>query len=287
MAARTPSPIELVRRRIGSALLERVAGPDAGSARGEIHDVSGQRRFEPGSPITVVHADSAMFVGGLRALLLQSLHPLAMAGVAGHSDYRGDPWGRLSRTSYFLAATTYGTATTAQAAIDRVRAIHERVRGVAPDGRQYAAADPHLLRWVHIAEVDSFVRTHRRYGATPLDDAGYDEYLHQVARIAEGLGASRVPTSRAELREALAEFRPELRGTPEARQAARFLLVQPPLPLVARAPYLALGAAAVALLPRWARWPLRLPWLPVTEAAIVRPAGSVLTGTIRWALTPG
>jgi uncharacterized protein (DUF2236 family) len=96
-----------------------------------------------------------MFVGGVRALLLQSLHPLAMAGVAGHSGYRSDPWGRLARTSYFLAVTTFGPADDAQALVDRINEIHLRVRGRAIDGRPYAASDPHLLRWVHLAETDS------------------------------------------------------------------------------------------------------------------------------------
>ena len=109
-----------------------------------------------------------MFVGGIRALLVQSLHPLAMAGVAAHSGYKGDPWGRLQRTSTFLATTTFGTVEHAEELIERVRAIHERVRGTAPDGRPYAASDPHLLRWVHITEVDSFLAAYQRFGAEPL-----------------------------------------------------------------------------------------------------------------------
>ena len=125
-----------------------------------------------------------MFVGGMRALLLQSLHPLAMAGVAGHSGYRGDPWGRLARTSTFLATTTFATADDAQAMVDKVRSIHERVRGKAPDGRPYAASDPHLLRWVHIAEIDSFLRSHQRYGRVPLTPERADGYVADAARIA-------------------------------------------------------------------------------------------------------
>jgi uncharacterized protein (DUF2236 family) len=106
-----------------------------------------------------------MFPGGIRALLLQSLHPLAMAGVAGHSGFKGDPWGRLQRTSEFLATTTFGTVEHATKQIQRVRRIHERVRGTAPDGRPYAASDPHLLRWVHITEADSFLTAYQRYAA--------------------------------------------------------------------------------------------------------------------------
>ena len=105
-----------------------------------------------------------MFVGGIRALLLQSLHPLAMAGVTDHSGFEGDPWGRLQRTSYFLAVTTFGTAADADRMVAAVRSVHERVVGTAPDGRAYAASDPHLLRWVHVAEIDSFLAAHQRYG---------------------------------------------------------------------------------------------------------------------------
>ena len=98
-----------------------IAGPDGPAERVRIHDTPGPRWFPEGSPIRRVHADASMFVGGLRALLLQSLHPLAMAGVAQHSNYRGDPWGRLQRTSTFLAVTTFGAADDAQRAVDRVR----------------------------------------------------------------------------------------------------------------------------------------------------------------------
>ena len=157
--------LDAVRKNLGRSLFGLVAGPDGPANRSRIHDTPGPRWFEEDRPIRRVHADASMFVGGLRALLLQSLHPLAMAGVAEHSDYRGDPWGRLQRTSTFLAVTTFGPAAEAQRAVDRVRGIHRRVSGVAPDGRPYAAGDPHLLEWVHIAEVDSFLLAHQLYGA--------------------------------------------------------------------------------------------------------------------------
>lgn len=275
-----------VRSRIGAALFEKVAGADGPQRRDRIHDSDGPRWFAEDRPIRQVHGDASMFVGGLRALLLQSLHPLAMAGVAGHSGYRGDPWGRLQRTSYFLAVTTFGTATDAQATIDRIRAIHERVVGTAPDGRPYAASDPHLLRWVHLAEVDSFLAAHQRYGARPLDQDGCDGYVADTARVARALGVLDPPTTVAGLKAGLAEYRPELAGTEAARDAARFLLLQPPLPLPVRAPYAVLAAAAVGSLPRWARRPLRLPFLPLSEATVVRLAGQGLVRTIRWAMTP-
>jgi uncharacterized protein (DUF2236 family) len=282
---RVSSAADLVRGRLGAAIVERVAGPQGPERRRVIHDPSGERWFAEDRPIRQVHGDSSMFVGGIRALLLQSLHPLAMAAVAGHSGYRGDPWGRLQRTSYFLAVTTFGQASDAREAIARVRAIHQRVTGTAPDGRPYAASDPHLLTWIHIAEADSFLRAHARFGAQPLDQAGRDGYVADVARIGAELGVPDPPRTEAELAARIAQYRAELAGTAQAREAARFLLLRPPLPAIARVPYTVLAAAAVSLLPGWGRRPLRLPRLPATETAIVRPAGHALVHVIRWAIT--
>jgi uncharacterized protein (DUF2236 family) len=274
-----------VRRRLGAGLFGLVAGPNGTRNRSRIHETPGPRWFEHGRPVRRVHADAAMFVGGLRALLLQSLHPLAMAAVAAHSGYRGDPWGRLQRTSTFLAVTTFGAAEDAERAVARVRAVHEKVRGVAPDGTPYYAGDPHLLRWVHVAEVDSFLRCHQRFGAAPLDDDGCDGYVADMAVVGRALGVPDPPTNRAELAEQLAAYRPELRGTTQAREAARFIVFRAPLPLLAKPPYGLLTATAVSTLPAWARWPLRLPYLPVTEATAVRLAGHSVVGAIRWVMT--
>jgi uncharacterized protein (DUF2236 family) len=259
-------------------------GDRAAERRDALFHAPGERWFVEGSPIQRVHGDSAMFVGGLRALLLQSLHPLAMAGVAQHSDYRHDPWGRLQRTADFLAATTFGPAAEAEVAVARVRTVHERVVGRAADGRSYAANDPHLLRWVHVVEADSFLSANRRHGADPLTSAEGDEYVRQMAVIARALGVPAPPESERALRDQLRAFRPELASSREARDAARFLLLQPPMPPAARPMYGVLSAAAVALLPRWARRPLGLPWLPVTETVAIRPAGEVLTRGLRWAM---
>jgi uncharacterized protein (DUF2236 family) len=281
--------LEPIRGRIAAALFERVAGdePSGGGPgrRDRIALAPGPRWFAEDRPIRRVHGDASMFVGGLRALLMQSLHPLAMAGVAAHSGYRGDPWGRLQRTSYFLGVTAFGAADDAQHAIERVRAVHERVHGIAPDGRPYSAADPHLLAWVHLAEIDSFLRAHQRYGARPLDQDGRDGYVADTARIATALGVLDPPLTEAELATQLAGYRAELTGTAEARAAARFLLLQPPLPIPARVPYAALAGAAVGLLPVWARRPLRLPYIPVAESTVVRLAGIGIVRTIRWAIT--
>ncbi|PUA81019.1 oxygenase MpaB family protein [Nocardioides currus] len=276
-----------VRARLGQELFRRVAGPDGPKHRERIHGTPGPRWFDADSEIVRVHGDASMFVGGIRAILLQTMHPAAMQAVADHSGYRGDMWGRLARTSHFLAVTTFGTAEHAEQAIRAVRSIHERVVGTMPDGTPYAAGDPHLLAWVHAAEVDSFLLAHQTYGARPLDDAGCDAYVAQAGLVASKLGVVDPPTTVAELRDVLEAFRPELRATDETRAAVRFLVLHPDLPMAARPAYGVLIAAGVALMPRWTRRPLRLPWLPVSERTVVRALGTLATGTIRWAMSSG
>lgn len=276
------NPVERLRARVGDALFQRVAGPGGYAERDRIHLTPGPRWFAPDSPIRRVHGDSATFVGGLRALLLQSLHPLAMAGVAGHSGYRGDPWGRLARTSTFLGYTTFATEEHAQEMIDRVRAVHERVRGRTPDGRSYRASDPHLLTWVHVAEADSFLTAHQRYGREPLSPAEADEYVAQSGRVARALGAEGVPTTVAELAARIESYRGELEATPAALDTASFLLREPPLPRSARAPYRLLAAGAVGLLPAWARDQLEVgTWFSRTLGG---PAGGVAVRAVRWGM---
>jgi uncharacterized protein (DUF2236 family) len=276
-----------LRSWLAGEVLQRVAGPEGAQRHAQI-TAAGDRWFAEDRPIRRVHGDAAMFVGGLRALLLQSLHPLVMAGVAQHSDYRDDPWGRLQRTSFFVVVTTFGPAQEAERAIARVRGVHRRVRGTTADGRGYAASDPHLLRWVHLAEVDSFLAAYQRYGiGEQLEQSERDAYVDDTAVAAARLGINDPPRTEAELRHQLARYRPELAGTAEAREAARFLLLPRPLPVAARLPYTALAAAAVGLLPVWARWPLRLPYLPATEATLGRLAGHGVVAGINWAMTPG
>ena len=270
-------------RRLGTALRARVAGDDATERARVIWGKAGERWFTPEDPVWRVHADAAMFPGGVAALLLQSLHPLAMAGVAGHSGYKGDPWGRLQRTSHFLATTTFGTVEDAEAAIARVRGIHERVRGHDPQGRPYRASDPRLLRWVHVAEAHSFLTAHQRYALAPLTPAEADTYVAQSALVAGRLGATDLPTTVTELGAALASYRPELEATSQAREAARFLLLDPPLPWPARPGYGLIASGGVAVLPGWARRALRLPaGGPATVLA--GGAGRVGTRAVRWAM---
>lgn len=279
------TPVAAARSHVQRLIFDLVAGPKGLATRDRIHGTPGPRWFEPGSPIRRVHGDASMYVGGIRALLLQSLHPLAMAAVDDHSGYKGDPWGRLARTSAFLATTTFSTAADAQQAIDIVRAVHRHITGTTPDGRPYRADDPHLLRWVHVAEIDSFLSAHQRYGAVPLTPAEADEYVAQASRVALGLGAVDVPTTTAALAAAIRAYRPELTSTAAAREAARFILVRPPVPALIRAPYAVLAAAAIGLLPNWSRAPLRVPYLPITEGTVVRLAGSTAVRSLRWVMS--
>lgn len=283
----SPAPltdrVESVRRAIADALRDRVVGDNAEEKREAIMAATGPRWFSPDRPIHTIHTDASMFIGGMRALLLQSLHPLAMAGVAQHSDYKADPWGRLQRTADFLATTSFGPAEIAEETIARIRKVHSYVHGTASDGRPYSASDPHLLRWVHVAEVDSFIAAHRAYGAEKLSEATYDGYVEDMALIARKLGVPAPPTSVQGLRDQLLMFRGELKATPESRDVARYLLLTPPMSLATRIPYSLISAAAIAILPAWARADLRLPYLPVTERTVLRPIGQAITSTIRWA----
>ncbi len=273
-----------LRSALAEAIRSRVMGDQPPERALELMNHPGPRWFEPDRPIWTVHADSSMFIGGLRTLLLQSMHPLAMAGVAQHSDYRHDPWGRLQRTADFLTSTTFGPAVDAERAVGIVRKVHERVTGVAPDGRLYSANDPHLLAWVHIVEVDSFLQAHQRYGQHPLLPQEADGYVADMAVIASALGVVHPPTTVAGLKAALRGYQPELRATKQAREAARFLLT-PPVPAPAIPAYAILSAAAIGLLPWWARVSLWLPVTPILDRVAVRPAGSGLMSVMRWALT--
>lgn len=221
-----------------------------------------------------------MLIGGLRALLLQSLHPVAMQAVSDHSGFRTDPWGRFRRTAQFIGATTYGSVGRATERIDQVRLIHTRVTGRMPDGTPYAADDPRLLTWVHIAEVDSFLAANRAYANDPLTDSEADRYVADLAPTAEALGVIDPPRTEARLRDRLGAFRPELGGSEPARAAARMLLWDPPITGVARAGYRVVAAGALAILPAWARSELGVPSSVIMDRTVLRPVARTLMITL-------
>jgi uncharacterized protein (DUF2236 family) len=231
--------------------------------------------FGPGSVTWRVHSDPSFSVGGLRALLLQALHPVAMDGVARFSGgFRDEPWPRLIRTATYVDTVTFGTRTEAVAAVARVRDIHRRLGGVEETtGRTYRVDDADLLLWVHCCEVDSLLSVARRAGL-PLTDAEADRYVAEQMTAAEliGVDGADVPASVADLAEYFERIRPSLALTSAARDAYRLILL-PPMPTWVR--YLTpaqgawggLAALAVALLPQWARRMVSLPGLGLTDTA--------------------
>lgn len=230
--------------------------------------------FGPSSVTWRVHADPMLGIAGLRALYFQALHPVAMRGVADHSEFRNDPWGRLSRTADYIGATTYGTCAQAEEAAARLRAVHASLGGIDPHtGRAYRVDEPDLLRWVHCCEVDSFLTTTRRAGLA-LSDADAEAYVREQRTAARlvGLDPASVPASLGELDAYFAAMRPQLCAGERTREAARFVLL-PPMPtwvqLVtpARVAWTGISGLAFALLPRWARRLYGMPGLPITGPA--------------------
>lgn len=275
--------IDAARDRVAGTVRSIVSGDDSRRIEPEWNDAD-PGLFPLDSPVRQVHSDASGFIGGIRSLLLQSLHPPTMFAVHAHSSYRDDPLGRLQRTAYFLAATTFGSGTEAQQAIDVVRAIHGRVQGTMPDGTPYSAADPHQLAWVHITEIDSFLTAYRQFGAGRLTDAEADRYVADMGRVGLALGMTTAPASVAELNEALESYRSEMADTEWSQETTLFLL-SPPLPLAVRPAYAVLFGAALGSLPHFVRNLLLLPMPPGSNAMLVRPAASLITRTLQWALS--
>ena len=251
----------------------------------------GMAYLPPDGVARMVHSDlPTMLIGGISALLLQTLHPLAMAGVAEHSNYQQDPLGRLRRTAEFVGITTFGTTKEAEAAIAQVLRVHRRVKGVTPDGRPYSAGDPELVTFIHVAEVSSFFQAARRFGPHSLSPEQCDQYFAEVAPVATALGATWVPRSVDEVDSYFLRIRPELYAGPQARQARDWLrrgVVDRP---DERAVYTLLLSAAISVLPRWARQELRLS-APVSldllfDTVAVIPMTRALAMGLRWVVTP-
>ncbi|QPS89435.1 DUF2236 domain-containing protein [Serratia plymuthica] len=210
--------------------------------------------FGPQSVIWRVHCDfTSMLCGGVSALLLQMLHPLALAGVWDHSNFREDMLGRLRRTSQFVSVTTFGPTAEAERLIAKVRAIHLQVTGVSNDGRPYAASDPDLLTWVHVVESSCFLASHLRYRNPHLSHELQDRYYQETARVAAALGARDIPISRAAVADYLQRMRPQLVCDERTREVARILLAAPAPSALARPLGWLVMQAGIDLLPDWAQ----------------------------------
>lgn len=244
--------------------------------------VSDNALFARNTPIRMVHADLVgMMVGGVRSLLLQMLHPHALQGVLDHSNFRHDMHGRLRRTARFIAVTTFGERTQAEAAIAAVNRIHARIHGTLPDGTPYSAQDPRTLAWVHLAGAQSFLAGYLRYVRPDMPLAEQDEYYRQFAEVGRRLGADPVPVTVREADALFRDMRRDLRGSSEAREVARLVLSEKPEGTPAPLQQM-LAAEAVATLPPFARAMLDLP-SPGLHGFASRAATQAVGRTLRWA----
>lgn len=241
--------------------------------------------FGPDSACWQVHSDfTSMLIGGVSALLLQMLHPLPLAGVWDHSTFQQDMLGRLRGTAQFIAGTTFGNSADAERLIERVRRIHASVRGVAADGRSYAADDPALLTWVHAAEVWCFLRAYVRYRNPDFSLAMQDRYLDEIALVAEKLGAVGVPRNLKDLESYIDGMRPQLRCEERTLKTVE-LVLNAPAPNALALPFTRLMTrAGVDLLPGWAKQQLGLTPLRPLQQGLLQRAVGVAARPVRWAV---
>ncbi|WP_110669773.1 oxygenase MpaB family protein [Salinicola halophilus] len=278
----TPNSLrQAIENRIASLTGRNLGGVDYTEPKGD------PGLFGPETVAWKVHGEfTPMMCGGISALLLQMLHPLALAGVWDHSNFRKDMIGRLRRTSQFIAVTTFGARDDAERILERVRRVHDGVHGVTRDGRPYAANDPELLVWVHVAEMSRFLAAHRRYRNPHLSLADQDRYFAETARVAEALGATNVPKSRAAIDAYLEDQRRYLVCDARTRDVIAVLLdALPPNPVVRPVGKLFMRAG-VDLLPTWAATLLSLE-MSTPERHAVRSGVRTLAPVVRWAVRNG
>jgi uncharacterized protein (DUF2236 family) len=238
-----------------AAATDLVARSAAAYVRGVPENPADDGFFGPDSVSWRVGMDLGTPVAGLRALMLQALHPLAMAGVDQHSDWRQDPVGRLAATSSYLTTVSYGERAAAERVAAVVRRIHEHVRGTdAVTGQAYEASDPELLLWVHVTFVDSGLVASRLFG-TPLSAADGDRYVAEMVKAAElvGIPVSLVPATEAAMAAYIDSVRPRLRVTPAALESMNYLLDPPGLDEDVAEIWQDVRDGAVSSLPEWAR----------------------------------
>lgn len=284
-AVPSPSLGTLVVRSIKHAIAAQVVALFNDRSRGNKPVIQrGDGLFSPSAVARRVHGDlTTMMVGGVAGLLLQMLHPAVLAGVWDHSNFRADMHGRLRRTARFIAITTYGGRTEAEAAITRVRAIHDRVRGTLPNGCPYEANEPALLAWVHVTEVTSFLDAWIRYAEPGMSAADQDRYFGEMARIALFLGADPIPHTRSEAEVLIEAMRRHILCNARTREVARLVLTQPAPNLMAERLQALTLQASIDLLPAWARRMHGLP-APTLSRPLIRAGTLGVARTLRWAL---
>lgn len=277
--------MEIIRRRIERQVLS-LSGISLGQIDFE-NPKGDPGLFGPEAVCWRIHGDfTSMLIGGITALLLQALHPLALAGVWDHSNFREDLLGRLRRTGQFVSGTTFASRADADWLIDKVRRIHLHVVGTAPDGRPYSASDPELLTWVHVAEVHSFLQAHLRYLNPDMSGADQDRYYAEIALVAERLGARGVPRNRVQMDNYLQRMRGQLLCDERSREILRILLAAPAPSRLAAPVGKLFMQAGIDLLPDWAQQMLEQPMTPL-RSRLVRSSVHGIAPIIRWAVRSG
>lgn len=217
----------------------------------------------PGSISWRVIGDVSVFIGGIRALLIQAAHPEVVAGVDDHSRYRDDPLGRLSRTSFYVTSATFGAMPEVKEAIDLVNSAHQGVSGTSHRGQAYSASTPELAAWVHNSLTDSFLESYQRFGGR-LNSAEADQFVVEQSQVGEMLGAAPLPTTAGALREWITGHS-ALAPSPGMRAAVSFLQ-SPPIPAAQKAGYQILMNGAIATMPRELTTVLGLTTVPGARA---------------------
>ena len=243
--------------------------------------------FGPESIAWKVHADFiSMMIGGISSLILQALHPQALAGVWDHSTFREDLKGRLGRTAFFIAATTYGPLEMANQAIDRVNQIHTQITGLDEFGKPYSAQDPHLLAWVHLTETRSFMRSFQEYRKENISPQETDQYFFEMKTLGERMGAIDLPDTYAGTEKAIDQYIPELYFGDRARSVLQ-LLENFPAALTAKPVIKLMSRAGFLNLPDWAYPLIGRPVPTDLERFVVRKSIELIAIPVREALKDG
>jgi uncharacterized protein (DUF2236 family) len=251
--------------------------------------------FGPDSVVWKVHGDfMSMMIGGISSLILQALHPLALAGVWDHSSFREDLKGRLGRTAFFIAATTYGNTEMATHAISRVKKIHASLQGIHPDGRTYRVSDPHLLYWVHLTEAYSFLNSHRIYVNPSISESDQNQYFAEMSKISEGLGClmmdeygnDQFARTISSVNHAIESYFPELEYSDRSKWVVDLLENLPADPKTYVLNRLIVKAGFYNL-PDWAYPMMNRPVPTKIERQLVNQSIHLIAKPVRWAMTNG
>ena len=278
--------IESIRNSVRANILEIVGG-GSGPPTAFLTPKGDPGLFGPNSVAWRVHADFiSMMIGGISSLSLQALHPKALAGVWDHSTVRQDLKGRLGRTAYFIAATTYGPKEMALNIIDKVNRIHRHVQGTDETGSPYKASDPHLIKWVHLTETYSFLKSYQKYCSPMLNSAEEDQYFKEMRLLGELMGASDIPVTLRETEQAILNYQGELRYGDRAKTIID-LLTNCPASIQLKPFTKLITRAGFANLPDWALKLINKPLPSYLESIFLMTSVNLVAIPVREALKNG